>query len=214
MNADYKNFEIQNLTDLRTLIQTHSLDGINVTIPHKINVISLLDALDESAQLAGAVNCIQVKDGKLIGYNTDIIGFELSLTSFIPNNNFKALVFGNGGASKAVQVVLKKMKIEFKVVSRHEEKDQLTYIDLVHYGILKTFKLLINTTPVGMYPNIQERLQIPYDEVGNEHYVFDLIYNPQRTHFLNECQLRGAHVQNGYQMLIEQAEASLEIFLK
>lgn len=210
INAIYNNYPLKDIKELRDLIQKENLDGLNVTIPYKEKVIPLLDELDATAKSIGAVNCIKIKRGKLIGYNTDITGFEKSLLDFIPIR-CKALVFGTGGASKAISFVLNKNGFEVQIISRNETLNSLTYSDL-NESIIVSHQLIINTTPVGTYPNIDDRLLIPYKYINKNHYVYDLIYNPEKTAFLSFCEAEGAHIKNGYEMLEIQAEESYKIF--
>jgi len=211
IQADYRNFELYDLDALPDIIQLHHLDGFNVTIPYKEKIIPYLDSLDDTASKTGAVNCVKVHLGKLKGYNTDIIGFEKSLLELIDGAEVKALVFGSGGASKAVQYVLSKCHIPYLLVSRNDLLDAITYADL-RKEVLDEYALLINTTPVGMFPDIQEKLPLPYHLINASHYAFDLIYNPGKTAFLKRCEVAGAKIKNGYDMLKIQAEASFEIF--
>ncbi len=211
INADYKKFEIYHLKSLEKLIKEYHLDGFNVTIPHKENVLNYLDHIDDMAKIIGAVNCVRVKNNQLSGYNTDIIGFEKSLYSFINSQPLKALVFGSGGASKAVAFVLNKLQIPFFIVSRNELQQTIPYSAL-NEEILSEYTLMINTTPIGMYPNVYEQLPIPYHFINETHYAFDLIYNPEKTMFLLSCEAKGARIKNGYEMLLIQAEESNKIF--
>ena len=209
--ATYQNFELYDLAALPDVIAMHQLDGFNVTIPYKEKVIEFLDEIDVTAQKTGAVNCVRVREGKLKGYNTDIIGFEQSLLSFIDSKQVKALVFGSGGASKAVRYVLSKLQIDFLMVSRNDIKDAIMYADLTE-SILKEYHLLIHTTPVGTFPDVQSKLPLPYHLINERHYAYDLIYNPSKTAFLKSCEQQGARIKNGYEMLTIQAEESFNIF--
>jgi shikimate dehydrogenase len=212
IDADYKNIELHDLEALQELITLYQLDGFNVTIPYKEKIRKYLHEIDAEATQIGAVNCVKVSDGKCYGYNTDHIGFEKSLHKWlIHDKQMKALVFGTGGASLAVAYVLRKKQIPYVVVSRNEVKDGITYGDL-NEAVLNEHHLLINTTPMGMYPDNQARLPIPYHLIGQSHFAYDLIYNPEKTSFLLACEQQGASIKNGYDMLIEQAEASFNIF--
>lgn len=212
IQACYSNFEIAHCEKLHQLINENQLDGLNVTIPFKQQVIHYLDEIDEVAKQIGAVNCIQIKQRKLKGFNTDIIGFEKSLLETTQLKNKKALIFGNGGASKAVAFVLHKHDVPFYNVSRNEIQGGLTYRELTD-SIIGEHQLLINTTPVGMFPKIDEELPIPYKAINHTHTAFDLIYNPEKTNFLTFCEAEGATIQNGLNMLHYQAEAAYEIFI-
>ena len=208
--ASYTNFQLEELDNLHELIQMHQLSGFNVTIPYKEKIIPLLDWVSPLAYDIGAVNCVHIKDRKLLGYNTDIIGFEQSLSSFYEDKG-PALVFGSGGASKAICYVLKKLLIPYLVVSRNEILNGITYADLSR-KIIEAHPLLINTTPVGTYPDVEACLPITYKWINPEHYVFDLVYNPDKTKFLMFCEAEGAKIKNGYEMLEIQAEESYKIY--
>jgi shikimate dehydrogenase len=210
IDASYQNYSIRHIDELPELIKTEKLDGFNVTIPYKEKVIDYLDEISLKAQEVGAVNCVRVINGKLIGFNTDIIGFENSLLNFIPNP-VKALVFGTGGASKAICYVLQKNNFEFQLVSRNETLNSITYSELTQ-DILESHHLIVNTTPVGTFPDIDHCIHIPYKWINQHHYIYDLIYNPAKTKFLSFCEAEGAHIKNGLEMLQIQAEESFKIF--
>lgn len=216
IDASYRLFDIERLhrkEQFLSLIHQESLDGLNVTLPYKEKVMDWLDEIDEKAKKVGAVNCIVIRETKTKGYNTDIIGFSQSLLDFIPHDyhSMKALVFGSGGAAKAVIFVLQQLHIAYTQVSRNEVFGELSYADLREEHF-KQHQLLINTTPVGMFPHIDELLPLPYHYVKPYHYAFDLVYNPEKTSFLKACEAHGAHGQNGYPMLILQAEAAYSLF--
>lgn len=210
----YQNFDLQNITEITSVLkQNPNLKGLNVTIPYKESVLPFLDKIDKKALKIGAVNCIKfTKDNKLKGYNVDWIGFYKTLEPFVKNHK-KALVFGNGGASKAVVFALKKLKIKCKIVSRNPKDNNITYEDL-NKKIVSKHTILINTTPLGTFPNINECIDIPFQYVTKEHLAYDLIYNPEKTQFLKNCEQNGAKIINGYNMLVEQAEASFTIWSK
>ena len=194
----------------------HRLSGFNVTIPYKEAIIPYLDELDPIAAEVGAVNTVKVlEDGRLVGYNTDVIGFNSSLLTShsSPPTPHSSLVLGTGGASKAVQYVLRKNNIPFQVVSRFAEHGDLTYQELTT-EIIQSHLLIINATPVGMAPNIEEAPKIPYKAITSQHTLFDLIYNPEETLFLRRGREHGATTINGLTMLYAQAEASWEIWNK
>jgi len=186
---------------------------MNVTNPYKEQIIELLDEIDDDATKIGAVNTILNNNGKLIGYNTDIIGFELSLNNYLPKeiSQFKALILGTGGASKAVCFVLEKMNIPYILVSQNPKDDQIGYPD-IRNNLLSKHHLVINTTPLGMSPEINNFPLIPYQQLEENHHLYDLIYNPQKTLFLRKGQNQGAKIKNGLEMLIGQAEKSWEIW--
>lgn len=192
------------------------LCGINVTIPHKIEVMGFLDEIDEAAKAIGAVNCIKITkslDGKpfLKGYNTDAYGFESSLKPFLKPQHQKALILGNGGAAKAIKYVLEQLGIAYKFVSRNPKADMLSYQDLTQ-EIIESHHIIINCSPVGTYPNVTEKPDIPYEFISDKHLFYDLIYNPSETVFLAKGREKGAQTKNGYEMLELQAEKSWEIW--
>jgi shikimate dehydrogenase len=213
----YQNFELKSIDELKEIFQNHeNLRGLNVTQPYKTLVIPFLDELDESANLCGAVNCIQInKNGKKTGYNTDFYGFKKSLENFIGSNrNLKALVFGDGGAAKAVLAVLNALKIPYGQVTRkrNQTENTLNY-EAITMEIISAHKLLIQTTPVGMFPNENESLSIPFEGLSDKHFCFDLIYLPEKTKFLLEAEKRGAAIRNGLEMLHLQADKAYTIWL-
>lgn len=205
-NCDYINYDLKSIEELST-INLNGVFGFNVTIPYKTEIIKFLYKIDPEAEKIGAVNTIKINRKGLIGFNTDYIGFLKSL----PKRKFKrALIFGTGGASKAVQHALNKINIPFEIVSRKNDKKYLSYSNLD--SKITVFDLIINTTPVGTYPNINSILEIPYDLIDSSHTCFDLIYNPIKTRFLTESEKNGAHIINGLPMLEFQAEASWDIW--
>ena len=205
-NCEYVNFDIKSIEELST-INLNEVHGFNVTIPYKTEIIKFLDKIDPEAEKIGAVNTIKINRRELIGFNTDYIGFLKSL----PRKKFKrALIFGTGGASKAIQHALNKINIPFEIVSRKNDKRYLSYGNL--NAKITGFDLIINTTPVGTFPNVNSILEIPYDLIDSSHTCYDLIYNPEKTRFLIESEKKGAHVMNGLPMLEFQAEASWDIW--
>lgn len=209
--ADYQLFEIESIIKLGELLGRNPLDGFNVTIPYKESIIPYLDDLSDVAREIGAVNCVEVRDGKLIGHNTDITGIEASLHWLEAEEGCKALVLGTGGASKAVQYALGKRGIEFKIVSRDKSRGDISYEELTP-EIIQEHKLIINTTPVGMFPNVDEVPAIDFDAIGTEHRIFDLVYNPAQTELLRRAKERGAQTMGGMLMLQTQAIASWHIW--
>jgi len=208
----YENFQLADITGLSNLINDNfDLEGLNVTIPYKESVLSYLHEKSELVRETGACNCIKLVNGKLIGFNTDVIGFEASLLDKLQPYHKNALIFGTGGAAKAVEFVLKKNHIPFTYVSRKRSKNNITYEQLTP-TVLQENKLIINTTPVGMFPNTGEVLPLPFEGVTPQHFVFDLIYNPAKTLLLEKAEERGATIQNGFEMLIGQAEESWKIW--
>ncbi len=212
---NYQLFPLANIEEIETLFkETSGLSGLNVTLPYKESVIKFLDKIDPEAKSIGAVNVIKVKDGKTTGYNTDSAAFSETLEKWIPEKpKLKALVLGTGGASKAVQESLTKLKIPFKTVSRSKGKGGLTYDELhTKPELIQKARLIINTTPLGMHPNTEALAPIDYSQLTEDHHVYDLIYNPARTLFLQKAEMRGAQIKNGLEMLQIQAEKSWEIW--
>ena len=211
-NCRYQNFPISTIDELKKIIdQNPDLKGLNVTIPYKEKVIPYLNEATEVVKKIGACNCIKFIDGKLIGYNTDVTGFEKSFIKKLKPFHNAAMVLGTGGASKAVQYVLHKLKIPFIIVSRNPRKNEMSYDNLDAHTINRC-KIIINTTPLGMQPNVQQSPSIPYLNITNQHYLFDLIYNPVKSVFLEKGEFMGASIQNGDEMLINQAEESWQIW--
>lgn len=216
-DADFRLFPIESISKLHSIIeQNPALTGLSVTIPYKLAVLPQLNHLSEEAKAIGAVNCIAIKrDGsksELTGYNTDIHGFRASLEPHLQACHNRALILGTGGAAKAVSFVLKKKGIEFKFVSRNSENnDSLLYSQLTE-KVINDNLLIINTTPLGMYPNIESFPEIPYQFLSERHFLYDLVYNPLETRFLLKGKERGAGIKNGLQMLEIQAEKSWEIW--
>jgi len=191
--------------------KTPGLEGLNVTIPYKGEVIPYLNKLDEAAETIGAVNTIKLIEGKLYGYNTDVIGFKNSLKSLLQKHHTKAIILGTGGAAKAVKYVFTKMGIAFISVSRSTKENAITYAN-IDETILKNYYIIVNTTPLGTFPNVEEYPNIPYKHLTEKHLLYDLVYNPAETLFLKKGKEKGATIKNGLQMLKLQAEASWEIW--
>ncbi|MEZ5046798.1 MAG: shikimate dehydrogenase [Chitinophagaceae bacterium] len=209
----YELISMSSLDNVKEHISSKNLQGFNVTIPFKKTIIPYLDEIDPTASIIGSVNTVKINmQNKWIGYNTDCIGIESSMQDFKPYSKLKALIFGNGGASAAVQFVLRKLHIPFTLVSRNDIKNAITYDELTE-AIFNTHNVLIQTTPVGMYPDIEQTLHLPYEYVTPHHIAFDLIYNPEKTKFLRFCEAEGASIKNGMEMLIKQAEAAYNIFI-
>ncbi|UPK71306.1 shikimate dehydrogenase family protein [Chitinophaga filiformis] len=208
----YESFPIPEIGELPALIaQYPDLQGLNVTIPYKQVVMPYLDEMSPAAAQIGAVNCIRFKNGRKTGYNTDAIGFRRSLEPLLKSYHNKALVLGTGGAAKAVQYVLENLNIPYKLVSRKASADSVSYEQL-DASIMASHTLIINTTPLGMYPNVDAAPALPYELLTDKHLLYDLIYNPAVTAFLQQGADRGATIKNGHEMLILQAEASWEIW--
>lgn len=211
----YVNFDIENLSEFHKLISDKSnpIYGVNVTIPYKEQVMQHLDEIDEVALEIGAVNTIKfLSNNKTRGYNTDVYGFEKSLKPLLEKHHNKALIFGTGGASKAVAFVLSKLQISFLFVSRNPiGENQISYND-VDENLIIEHKLLINCTPLGTFPNVKSYPNIPYKYITSNHVLYDLIYNPSVTTFLKKGKEKGAIIKNGLEMLQLQAEKSWEIW--
>ena len=208
----YDSFPIPAIGDLPALLtQQPELQGLNVTIPYKEVVIPYLDELSPAAAKMKAVNCIRFKDGRKIGYNTDAIGFRRSLEPLLQPHHNKALILGTGGAAKAVQFVLESLNIPYQLVSRQASAETISYEQL-DAATMASHTLIVNTSPLGMYPNVEAAPAIPYEQLTERHLLYDLIYNPAVTAFLQKGADRGATIKNGHEMLILQAEASWEIW--
>ncbi len=207
-------FELDEIGKLPVLLQHEpGLKGLAVTIPYKESVMNLLDAVDKEASEAGAVNCICITAGRLTGYNTDIKGFEMSLRPLLKEHHSRALVLGSGGASKAVQYVLKKLEIGFLVVTRHNNPASgfINYSS-INEQVIREHTLIINCTPVGMYPHEQEEPVIPYKFLNRYHLLYDLIYKPANSRFLLHGLDQGATIKNGFEMLVLQAEENWKLW--
>jgi shikimate dehydrogenase len=209
----YHNFELEDISEFKQLIRkTDKLKGLNVTIPYKEEIIPYLDKLDKEAEKIGAVNTIKFrKDGKLIGYNTDHYGFAKALADFFPMKEKTALILGTGGASKAVQYVLEAMDFEFEIVSRQKSMDVISY-DSLNKETISEHLLIVNCTPLGTLPHVDQCPKIPYQYLTENHVLFDLIYNPRETEFMKRGFVKGARVGNGLKMLEYQAKKSWKIW--
>ena len=213
LDFSYTNFDIDSLEKLQSIISNKSLIGFNVTIPYKEEIIHHLDSINDEAKTIGAVNTVVINSsGKLIGFNTDYWGFTESLRPHLKTNHKKALILGTGGAAKAIAYVLKQFGISFKYVSRKESDNMLINYNELQSSIIESHKLIINCTPLGTYPKIENAPEIPYEFITNQHILFDLIYNPKKTLFLKKGEARGATIINGYKMLVLQAERAFQIW--
>lgn len=211
----YDLYPLKEIGDLKKLLSANpELCGLNVTIPYKEQVINLLSEVDEDAKKIGAVNVIKIQNEKLTGFNTDYSAFLETLQRWLPEGvKFNALILGTGGSSKAVKVALKKLSIPFEMVSREPGHAEHTYESIkINKDVIKNSNLIINTTPLGMTPDTESFPPVPYDQLTSNHYVYDLIYNPARTMFLQKSEMKGAHIKNGLEMLHEQAEKSWAIW--
>lgn len=210
----YDLFPIQQVSELPDLLSKYpELRGLNVTIPYKEQVLTFLHSMTDAVKEIGACNCIHIENGKLKGHNTDVYGFEEILNPLLLPHHTEALILGTGGAAKAVAWVLKKKEISYCYVSRSasSSSDTISYADCTEDKIQNT-KLLINTTPLGMYPKTDQVPELPYEAIGTKHLLIDLIYNPGRTLFLQKGEERGAVVENGLRMLELQADESWRIW--
>jgi shikimate dehydrogenase len=209
----YDNFPLASIDEFAALIQQQTdLHGLNVTIPYKEKVIPFLTAQSEVVRTIGACNCIRIDNGELTGHNTDVVGFEESLRPLLQPHHKKALVLGTGGAAKAVHYVLNKLGIDFYEVSRTPATIRQLSYQQVDEAVIKEHEVIINTSPLGMYPNINECPPLPYQALTAKHYLFDLVYNPAKTLFLQKGEEQGAAIKNGHDMLIIQAEESWRIW--
>ena len=211
ISSKYLNFDLIDINQIYKLTKEFNLSGLNVTIPYKESIIQFLDETDSKAKQIGAVNTIKFFNNKMIGYNTDYIGFKNSLQNIsninIPKN---ALILGTGGASKAVKFALSELGIGFKTVSRVKNNADYTYQEIDKYIIDK--KLIINCSPVGTFPNIKDSPKIPYQYLTSENFLYDLVYNPDKTLFLKKGDEIGCFTKNGVEMLKIQAEKAWEIW--
>jgi shikimate dehydrogenase len=208
----YENFPIKAISELKDILASHGdLYGFNVTIPYKKEVLSYLDECSPAVESMGACNCVKISDGKLSGFNTDVVGFEKSLRPFLRPEHTAALILGTGGAAVAVAYVMDQFGIPYQYVSRQKTSTNITYSD-IDQQILADHSLIINTTPLGMYPAVNDCPPLPYQWLNAKHHCFDLIYNPTETLFLQKAAAQNATTQNGAEMLIIQAEESWRIW--
>jgi shikimate dehydrogenase len=209
----YELYPIGSINELPVLLEQHpDLEGLNITIPYKKQVLSFLDHSAFIPEGLEACNCILINEGRLIGYNTDVVGFRESLRPLLQPAQQSALVLGNGGATAAVIFALQQLGISYHIVSRELHKgSDFTYRDLDE-GIIQSHPVIINTTPVGLYPNVDQCPDIPYDSIDERHLLYDLVYNPAQTLFLRKGAEQGAAIKNGEEMLLLQAEESWKIW--
>lgn len=212
-DSKYELFDIDHINKLKSVLEENSnLKGLNVTIPYKEDVIPFLTKLSAEAKEIGAVNTIKIDGNILIGHNTDYFGFKQSLKPFIEINHERALILGTGGASKAVAYALKSININCLFVSRNPKNENEISYDEVNKYVIKHHQIIVNTTPVGTFPNVNEKPLIDYDAITSNHLLYDLVYNPTETIFLKKGKEKGAITINGYQMLQLQAEKAWEIW--
>lgn len=212
VDANFELYSIPSINEFKNIAATKNLKGLAVTIPYKKQIIPYLNEVDDVVKILGACNCITFNNGVLKGFNTDVLGFEKSLLQHLKPNHKKALILGTGGAAAAVEYVLQKLNIAVEFVSREaKNKNQLTY-NALNKTIITDRKLIINTTPLGTYPNIESFPEIPYEFLNEEHLLFDLVYNPSTTAFMQKGINQKAAVVNGYDMLVFQAEENWKIW--
>lgn len=213
IDAIYSNYEIPVAADFIQVIKDKELVGLNVTIPYKQDVMRMMDSLSDEARAIGAVNVVRIdhEHHKLNGFNTDVIGFMDSIKPLIQPWHTKALVLGTGGASLAIKYGLHKLGIEPLSVSRSKRQGVITY-DEINCKLLDEYKVIVNCTPLGTFPNVNECADLPYEYLSPLHLLFDLVYNPEETQFLKKGRLQGAVVKNGYEMLVGQAKAAWKIW--
>lgn len=210
----YELFPIPSIKDLPSILNSNpTLKGLNVTIPYKEQVLEYVTESSTAVKEIGAANTIKIAGDKLISYNTDVTGFENSFLKKLQSSHKKALILGTGGSSKAVQYVLKKLNIDFLLVTRSQQMNTgVINYSMIDEEIMNDHQVIINCTPVGLYPDVNEFPEIPYQFISDTHYLFDLIYKPEKTLFLQKGEEKGAVIENGYEMLIIQAEESWRIW--
>lgn len=207
-NHFYDLYDLQDISEVENIFGNAGLSGLSVTIPYKEKILPYLDELSDEAQKTGAVNCILIKDNIKKGFNTDVFGFEKTLLLHKKDSHDSALILGNGGAAKAVQYVLKKHNIPYKTVSRNTE---LNFENLTAETVAQ-HPLIIQCTPVGTFPNVDDCLEFPFEGISEKHLIIDLIYNPNYTSFIKKAAEKGAKTVNGFYMLEQQAEKNWEIW--
>lgn len=209
-DCQYHSIELDRIEKIKELFLSEEFQGLNVTIPYKTQIIPYLDSLSSEAREIQSVNCIKLNNGKWIGHNTDALAFITTLKGYLPASfNGKALILGSGGSSKAVQWALKSLNITFEVAST--SGNGIPYPDL-HANWNPNFKLIINTSPLGMWPSLNDKPNIPYQYLDNSYYLYDLIYNPEKTLFLNLGDQQGSKIKNGLEMLYLQADYSWQFW--
>ncbi|MCX6295638.1 MAG: shikimate dehydrogenase [Bacteroidetes bacterium] len=222
LGCEFNLFPIEKIEMFPELInENHTLLGLSVTIPYKESVIPFLDELDETAKAVGAVNCVRISRKEssihLKGFNTDVFGFRQSIKPFLESQHERALILGTGGASKAVFHVLKEIGIECYFASRQKKQnasDKTFLYEELNENMMNAFKLIVNTSPLGMFPHTESAPQIPYDFISSSHLLYDLVYNPTETEFLKRGKAKGASTVNGLSMLYQQAEEAWRIWNK
>lgn len=207
----FEKFELPDIAGVEELIKDKNLKGFCITIPHKKNILPYLFESTDAVQQMSACNCVKIIEDKLYGFNTDAIGFEKSFVPHLKAHHKKALILGTGGAAAAIEFVLQKLHIGYRFVSRHKTEDNFSYEEL-DKNILDEYQVIINCTPLGTYPKTGEAPAIPYEFISTGHYLYDLVYNPSLTKFLSLGKEKGATIQNGYEMLVLQAEENWRIW--
>lgn len=213
VDCHYELYSLNGLSELNNLLEKNKdLKGINVTIPFKEKIIPYLDEIDGNAREVGAVNTISIINGKLKGYNTDVFGFQQSIKPFLESHHQRALILGTGGASKAVRYVLEQIGIDYFLVSRHPKNEKEIGYETLNKFAIESCPLIVNTTPLGMFPDVESFPPIPYEFLTNKNLLFDAVYNPTETIFLKKGKERNSTVINGLNMLHLQAEKAWEIW--
>lgn len=214
IDAKYSNFELNEIEEIQALFK-QNLSGLNVTFPYKESIIPFLDRLDESAAQIGAVNVVAFENGQTVGYNTDAYGFAQSIKPFLTFEHERALIFGTGGASKAIAHVFKQIGLAVFYISRNgnQENGVFSYEDINNH-MLGSCKVLVNCTPIGTFPNVTDCIELPFEYLTPSHLVIDLVYNPAETELMKRAQKNGAAVMNGLSMLQHQALKSYEIWTR
>lgn len=211
-DAEFKLFSLPDIEDLREVLATETnLEGFCITLPHKKNVLQFLTAGNDVVRAMGACNCVRIINGRLYGFNTDVAGFEVSFVAQLQAHHTRALILGTGGAAAAVQYILQKLGIDYRFVSRQKREGQFTYDELTR-EVIEAYPVIVNCTPLGTFPDVTAFAPIPYQFLTPRHYLYDLVYNPPLTRFLEQGQARGAIVKNGHDMLRIQAEANWKIW--
>lgn len=210
IDSSYVNIELESIEAFNSI--DDSFNGFNVTIPYKVDIIPFLDELSEEAQAIGAVNVIQIIGKKKVGHNTDAFGFHQSIKPFLTNKHERAIILGTGGASMAVCFVLKRLGLDLIFISRSPSKENEFAYDDINEHMLNACKLIVNTTPVGTFPNVDDCISLPFEFLTVDHLVVDLIYNPVKTSFLYQAEMKGASIINGETMLKQQALKSYQIW--
>lgn len=210
--TEFKLFSYPGIESISEMLASEpTLEGFCITLPHKKNILPYLTEANEVVAAMGACNCVRIREGKLYGYNTDVAGFETSFTAQLQPHHSRALILGTGGAAAAVQYILEKKKIPYHFVSRQKKEGRFTYADLTP-EVIAAHTIIINCTPLGTFPDVHTFPDIPYHLLTSSHYLYDLVYNPPLTRFLEQGQQQGATIKNGHDMLVIQAEANWKIW--